>query len=148
MLSTNLPAYLRMPVQVEVKTSEAVIYSEFSNALSNPVLLGVVDFEPLDGNIVLEIASNLGFVIIDRLLGGAGKPLSKGRDFSEIELSIIERIFNICVNLLREPWQNVLSIVPRMERIETNSQFAQIISPSEMIAIVTISIKLGDTEGL
>ena len=35
-----------------------------------------------------------------------------------------------------------------MERIETNSQFAQIISPSEMIAIVTISIKLGDTEGL
>ena len=148
LLSTNLPAYLRMPVQVEVKTSEAVIYSEFSNALSNPVLLGVVDFEPLDGNIVLEIASNLGFVIIDRLLGGAGKPLSKGRDFSEIELSIIERIFNICVNLLREPWQNVLSIVPRMERIETNSQFAQIISPSEMIAIVTISIKLGDTEGL
>ena len=63
LLSTNLPAYLRMPVQVEVKTSEAVIYSEFSNALSNPVLLGVVDFEPLDGNIVLEIASNLGFVI-------------------------------------------------------------------------------------
>ena len=62
LLSTNLPAYLRMPVQVEVKTSEAVIYSEFSNALSNPVLLGVVDFEPLDGNIVLEIASNLGFV--------------------------------------------------------------------------------------
>ena len=148
LLSTNLPAYLRMPVQVEVKTSEAVIYSEFSNALSNPVLLGVVDFEPLDGNIVLEIASNLGFVIIDRLLGGAGKPLSKGRDFSEIELSIIERIFNICVNLLREPWQNVLSIVPRMERIETNSQFAQIISPSEMIAIVTINLKIGEVEGL
>lgn len=148
LLSTNLPAYLRMPVSVEVKTSEAVIYSEFSNALSNPVLLGVVDFEPLEGNIVIEIAANLGFAIIDRLLGGTGKPLEKGREFSEIELTIIERIFNICVNLLREPWQNVLNVVPRMERIETNSQFAQIISPSEMIAIITIGIKLGDTEGL
>lgn len=148
LLSTNLPAYLRMPVSVEVKTSEAVIYSEFSNALSNPVLLGVVDFEPLEGNIVIEIASNLGFAIIDRLLGGTGKPLEKGREFSEIELTIIERIFNICVNLLREPWQNVLNVVPRMERIETNSQFAQIISPSEMIAIITIGIKIGDTEGL
>ena len=148
LLSTNLPAYLRMPVSVEVKTSEAVIYSEFSNALSNPVLLGVVDFEPLEGNIVIEIAANLGFTIIDRLLGGTGKPLEKGREFSEIELTIIERIFNICVNLLREPWQNVLNIVPRMERIETNSQFAQIISPSEMIAIITIGIKIGETEGL
>lgn len=148
LLSTNLPAYLRMPVSVEVKTSEAVIYSEFSNALSNPVLLGVVDFEPLEGNIVIEIASNLGFAIIDRLLGGTGKPLEKGREFSEIELTIIERIFNICVNLLREPWQNVLNVVPRMERIETNSQFAQIISPSEMIAIITIGIKIGETEGL
>ena len=148
LLSTNLPAYLRMPVSVEVKTSEAVIYSEFSNALSNPVLLGVVDFEPLEGNIVIEIAANLGFTIIDRLLGGTGKPLEKGREFSEIELTIIERIFNICVNLLREPWQNVLNIVPRMERIETNSQFAQIISPSEMIAIITIGIKIGEIEGL
>lgn len=148
LLSTNLPAYLRMPVSVEVKTSEAVIYSEFSNALSNPVLLGVVDFGPLEGNIVIEIASNLGFAIIDRLLGGTGKPLEKGREFSEIELTIIERIFNICVNLLREPWQNVLNVVPRMERIETNSQFAQIISPSEMIAIITIGIRIGETEGL
>ncbi len=148
LLSTNLPAYLRRSVQVEVMNSEAVTYSEFSNALSNPVLLGVINFEPLDGNIVMELASNLGFAIVDRLLGGLGKPLEKGRDFSEIELTILERMFNICVNLLREPWQNVLSIVPRLERIETNSQFAQIISPSEMIAIVTISMKIGDVEGL
>ncbi len=148
LLSTNLPAYLRRPVQVEVMNSEAVAYSEFSNALSNPVLLGVINFDPLDGNIVMELASNIGFAIVDRLLGGAGQPLEKGRDFSEIELTILERMFNTFVNLLREPWQNVLSIVPRLERIETNSQFAQIISPSEMIAIITINIRIGDVEGL
>ena len=39
LLYTNLPAYLRKNVAVEVVNSEAVIYSEFSNALSNPVLL-------------------------------------------------------------------------------------------------------------
>ena len=148
LLSTNLPAYLRRPVQVEVMNSEAVTYSEFSNALSNPVLLGVVSLEPLEGNIVIEIASNIGFAMVDRLLGGAGNPLDKPREFSEIELVILERMFNICVNLLREPWQNVMSIHPRLERIETNSQFAQIISPSEMIAIITINIKIGDVEGL
>ena len=45
LLSTNLPLYLRKNVQVEVMNSEAVTFSEFSNALSNPVLLGIVNFK-------------------------------------------------------------------------------------------------------
>jgi flagellar motor switch protein FliM len=110
--------------------------------------LGIVDFAPLQGTIIIELASNLGFTIIDRMLGGLGEPLDKPRDYSEIELSVLERIFTILVDLLREPWQNVVEIHPRLERIETNSQFAQIISPSEMIAIVTINISIGNVEGL
>ena len=55
---------------------------------------------------------------------------------------------NVCINLLREPWKNVLEVHPRLERIETNSQFAQFISPTEMIAVVTINIKIGDVEGV
>ena len=148
LVSSNLPAYLRKNVQVNVMNSEAVTYSEFSNALSNPVLLGIVDFAPLQGDIIIELASNLGFTIIDRMLGGMGEPLDKAREFSEIELGVLERVFTILVDLLREPWKNVVEIHPRLERIETNSQFAQIISPSEMIAIVTISVAIGNVEGL
>ena len=148
LLTTNLPVYLRKSVQVEVMNSEAVTYSEFSNALSNPVLLGLVNFSPLQGNIIMEVASNLGYAIVDRMLGGRGDTLEKVRDFSEIELLIIERVLVVCVNLLREPWENVVEINPHLERIETNSQYAQIISPNEMIAIVTMNIKIGGVEGL
>lgn len=148
LLSTNLPGYLRKSVQVEVINSESVIYSEFSNALANPVLLGVISFAPLKGNVIIEWGPNLGYAMIDRMLGGYGVPLEKNRDFSEIEMAIIERIFVNCVSLLREPWKNVAQIDPRLERIETNTQFAQIISPGETIAIITISVKIGDVEGL
>ena len=148
LLSTNLPVFLRKQVQVEVMNSEAVTYSEYSNALSNPVLLGIVNFAPLQGNIIIEMASNLGYAIVDRMLGGQGEPMDKVREFSEIELLIIERIMVVCVNLLVEPWENVVELHPHLERIETNSQYAQIISPSEMIAIVTINIKIGTVEGL
>lgn len=148
LLSTNLPVYLRKSVQVEVMNSEAVTYQEFSNSLSNPVLLGIVNFSPLQGNIILEMASNLGYAIVDRMLGGAGIPLEKTREFSEIELLIVERILTICVNLLREPWASVVDLHPRLDRIEINSQYAQIISPGEMIALVTINVKIGDVEGL
>jgi flagellar motor switch protein FliM len=129
LLSTNLPAYLRKNVQVEVMNAEANTYSEFSNALLNPVLLGVVNFAPLDGNVIIELAANLGFAIVDRMV-------------------ILERILEICTNLLVEPWESVVAIEPRLERIETNSQFAQFISPSEMTAIVTMNIRIGDIEGL
>jgi len=148
LLYTNLPAYLRKNVNVEVMNSEAVAYSEFANALSNPVLLGLVEFAPLTGNVIMELAPNLGYAMIDRLLGGSGVSLEKKRNFSEIEINILERIFTVCVDLIREPWQNVVELRPRLERIETNSQFAQIISPSEMIAIVTLNIKIGEIEGL
>ncbi len=148
LLSTNLPVYLRKNIQVSVVNSEACTFAEFSTALANPVLLAIVSFEPLNGNIMLEIAANLGFAMLDRMLGGQGTPLEKNRDFSEIERSIIDKIISVCVQLMREPWKNVVEINPFLERIETNPQFAQIIAPSEMIAIVTISVKIGDVEGL
>lgn len=148
LLSTNLPVYLRKSVQVDVINSEAVTFSEFTNALSNPVLLGITHMDPLKGNVIMELAPKLGYAMVDRMLGGVGQPLEKNRDFSEIELLIIERVFTICVNLMIEPWANVVKLKPKLERIETNPQFAQIISPSEMIAIITMNIKIGDVDGL
>lgn len=147
LLSTNLPVYLRKNIQVSVASSETVIFSEFTNALANPVILGIVNFLPLSGNIIMELASNLGFAMIDRMLGGQGNPLNKNRDFSEIEMSILEKIMVICMQLIREPWKNVIDINPMLVRIETNPQFAQVISPNDMIAIVTLNLKIGDVEG-
>ena len=146
LLSTNLPVYLRKSVQVSVASSETVTFAEFSNALSNPVLLTIVNFSPMQGSIIMELTSGLGYAIIDRMLGGKGETLEKTREFSEIEMSIIERNMVICMQLLREPWKNVTEINPFLERIETNPQFAQIISPNDMVALVTI--KIGDVEGL
>lgn len=147
LLSTNLPVYLRKNIQVSVASSETVIFSEFTNALSNPVILGIVDFNPLPGNIIIELSPNLGFAMIDRMLGGQGVPLEKSRDFSEIEMTILQKLMVVCMQLMREPWKNVIDINPMMERIETNAQFAQVIAPSDMIAIVSLSVKIGDVEG-
>lgn len=147
LLSTNLPVYLRKNVQVTVASSETVTFSEFTNALANPVILGIVNFQPLGGTIICELASALGFAMIDRMLGGQGVPLSKNRDFSQIEMTIIERIMVSCIQLLREPWKNVVEVNPILERIETNPQFAQVISPTDMIAIITLNVKIGEVEG-
>ncbi|HEY9059834.1 MAG TPA: flagellar motor switch protein FliM [Pseudobacteroides sp.] len=148
-LVTNfLSGYLRTLVQVDVISVEPLSYYEFNNSISNPVILSVVDFTPLTGSIIFEIAPNISFALIDRILGGKGSSMDRVRGFTEIELAIIERIIIQMLNLMREPWENVIAIRPRLEKIETNAQFAQIISPNEIVALVTLSARVGEVEGM
>ncbi len=147
LISTNLPVYLRKNVQVAVASSETVTFNEFTNALSNPVILGIINFSPLNGQIIIDLATNLGYAMLDRMLGGSGVPLEKNREFSEIELTIIQKILVMFTQLLREPWRNVIDINPVLQRLETNPQFAQVIAPNDMIAIVTLNMKIGEIEG-
>lgn len=147
LISTNLPVYLRKNIQVSVASSETVAFSEFSNALSNPVILGILNFTPLNGNVIIELSTNLGYAMIDRMLGGDGAPLERVREFSEIELSIISRIMTLFTQLLRDPWKNVVDLAPVLSRLETNPQFAQVVPPTDMVAIVTLNMTIGEVEG-
>lgn len=147
LISTNLPVYLRKNVQVTVASSETNTFSEFTNALSSPVILGIINFAPLNGSIIMDLATNLGYAMLDRMLGGSGLPLEKSREFSDIEQSIIEKVLVMFTQLLRDPWKNVIDISPLLSRMETNPQFAQVIAPNDMVAIVTLNMKIGDVEG-
>lgn len=143
-----LSGYLRTLVQVDVISVEQLTYYEFNNSISNPVILGVIELPPLNGSVILEVAPNIAYTLIDRILGGQGTTLNKIRNFTEIELSLIERFIFQMFNHLREAWDNVIQLKPILNKIETNSQFAQIISPNETVALITFSIKIGEVEGM
>ncbi len=146
-ITNFLTAYLRTLVNIEVVSVEETTYYEFSNSIVNPSVLSIVDFSPLSGFIVFEINPNISFVLIDRILGGKGYSMDRVRNLTEIELSIIEKLMSQMLNLMKEPWGNVLELRPKLDRIETNSQFIQFISPNEMIALITLNVKIGDVEG-
>lgn len=148
LLATLLSGRMRTPCQLEVISSEAISYSEFANALSNPVLLGILEVRPLKGNFVMEMSSNIGFAIVDRLLGGSGTGVMSGRDFTEIEQTVIQKVMSMMIDEMVEPWKNVVNITPRLTQIETNPQFAQFISPTEIVALITLNLKIGGVEGL
>lgn len=148
LLNTFLSGYLRSLVHVNVLNVEQLSNYEFTNSILNPAVLGIIDFAPLDGQIILDIAPDIAFVFIDRILGGNGRPLGEVRNFTEIEISLLKKLITQIIKLLKEPWENVMEISPKLEKIETNSQFAQIVSPSETIALITLNIKIGEVEGM
>jgi len=147
-MQTFLTGYLRAPVKVEILTVDQFAYSEFSNALSNPAFLTIVDFKPLSGQLLIDISTNLIYTIIDRLLGGDGIDKQELRNFTEIELSLLKRMMQTIVLDMKEAWSNVIELKPLLEKIETNPQFAQIVPPNETIALITMSVEVGSLEGM
>ncbi len=146
-ITNFLTAYLRTLVNIEVVSTEETTYYEFSNSIVNPSVLLIVDFSPLTGYIILEINPGVSFALIDRILGGKGYTIDNIRNLTEIELSIIEKIAGQMLNLMKEPWSNIIDLKPELDRIETSSQFTQFISPNEMVALVTLGVKIGEIEG-
>ncbi|HHV37947.1 MAG TPA: flagellar motor switch protein FliM, partial [Tepidimicrobium sp.] len=148
LFQTFLSGYLRAPVKISILTVDQFAYSEFSNAISNPAFLNVVEFRPLNGQILIDISTNIVYTIIDRLLGGDGVESQAMRTFTEIELSLLEGMMDKVMPIIQEAWENVIDLEPYLDKIETNPQFAQIVPPNETIALITMSIEVGPTEGM
>lgn len=146
-LNTFLSGYLRTYVQTEVASVEELSYYEFSNSIVNPAVLSIIDFNPLGGQIIVDISSAIAFTFIDRLLGGQGEILGENRSFTEIEITLIKKIVRQLALLMVDPWENVIELDPKLDKIETNSQFAQIVSPNETTALITLNLKIGEVEG-
>lgn len=148
MASSFFTGYLRTSTTIDVLGSEQVTYGEFNNSLLNPVVLGIIDFSPFKGNILVDLSTVVGYSMLDRIMGGLGEPIINKRDFTEIEVILLTRIMRELVGILKDPWSQVCDVNPSLEKIETNSQFAQVMSPNEMIALITLNVKIGEIEGL
>ncbi|MBQ6565787.1 MAG: flagellar motor switch protein FliM, partial [Treponema sp.] len=147
--TTSLSAQLRTLVHVHVASVDQLTYEEFIRSIPTPTTLAVINMDPLKGNAVLEIAPEITFIMIDRLFGGSGDTGGKvNRDLTDIEQSVMEGIIVRILANMRESWTQVIDLRPRLQQIETNPQFAQIVPPTEMVILVTLEIKIGDEAGM
>lgn len=147
-LTTYFSAQLRTFVQINVVQVEQLPYDEFIRSIPKMTILNIFEAEPLEGRMVLEVHPNVAFAMLDRMLGGAGSAPTKIGSLTEIENIIMEKIFSRALETLQEAWKTVVDIDPRLEALETNPQFMQIVSPNETIALISLSTKIGDTTGM
>lgn len=146
--TTALSAKLRSMVQVHVSSVDQLTYEEFTRSIPNPTTLALISMDPLKGSAILEMDPSITFTIIDRLFGGTGEPIKISRELTDIELSVIEGNVVQILGNLRESWSTVIDLRPRLGSIETNPQFAQIVPPNEMVMLITLETKIGESEGM
>jgi len=146
--TTCLSAQLRSMVHVHVASVDQLTYEEFIRSIPTPTTLAIINLDPLKGNVILEIDPAITFSIIDRICGGTGEGNKSQHELTDIEQSIMEGIIVRLLANIREAWYHILDLRPRLGQIDTNPQFAQIVSPTEMVVLVTLETKVGDVEGM
>jgi flagellar motor switch protein FliM len=109
--------------------------------------VAVFHIEPLKGAAALDLSAAILFRLIDRLLGGSGLLPVRVREFTEVEQALVERIAMRAMLDLRQAWQHVGTFGFRVVNLETNPQFVQLTPPNEVLIVVILGIKVGDTEG-
>jgi flagellar motor switch protein FliM len=148
-LASSLSAYLRAYAVVNLVSVEQLSFVEFSQCLPSPSCIVSLGMKPYDGNALLELNPTLVFPILEMLLGGGGKTVTKvNREVTEIEQSILEGIFRIILNDLKGAWQQVTTMQFTIDAFETEPQLLQILAPNEAVVAISMEVRIGESTGM
>ena len=70
------------------------------------------------------------------------------REITEIEQAILETVYRIILNDLRNAWQGVTPIDFAIDSHETEPQTLQILAPNEAVVAVSLEVRIGDNTGM
>ncbi len=147
LFALQMSSLLRLSCEAELISLDEYHYSEFSNALSDSVLIGSFEVfkeknENADKLMLFEVARPLAYAIIDRMLGGNGTTYAVEKEHTEIELSLMEYVFQKSSQIFINSWSNYFDLKVNYSNIETNSRLIQTISPDETIALAVIEFTM------
>ena len=153
LMSSYMTGLLRLYCRVTLITIEEQRYSEFNNALPDYVMMGMVDMgvandEVSETNVIVQVSNAITYTMIDRLLGGKGEYRDVNRDFTEIEITIMNDVMSSLAGLLQEPWSTHIELYPKLIGIETNSRVVQTIGHEDTVIIVALEVEINGVKSI
>jgi len=141
---TSLFNMLRRTADLSVSGVQMLKFSEFIHSLFVPTSLNLVKAPPLRGKGLFVLDPKLVFSVVDNFFGGGGRFHTKieGRDFTPTELRVVRILLDLAFSDLHEAWRPVLDLQFEYVGSEVNPQFANIVSPSEVVVVTTFHIDL------
>ena len=148
-LRTTLNMNLRKVVDIEVETIRLMKYGEFLNSLPLPTCINIFSMNPLRGNGLFILESQLVYILIDLFCGGTGvsKYRIEGREFTAIELKLVQRLILQSLDDLENAWETVYPLEIQLNRTEINPQFVSITPPADVVVLITLDVDVEDATG-
>jgi len=92
LITTSFFAKFRKYIHFHVASVDCLTYEEFLRSIPYPTTLGVIEMNPLKGNIVMEIDPIIAFSIIDLIFGGLGNKVENQHELTLIEQAVMKRV--------------------------------------------------------
>lgn len=143
--SSGLSAYLRCPVNIDLISLEQVPYEEYLRSINQSVF-SILSLPPLTGQAVLEIEFGLVFSMVDRLLGGPGKAISRS-NLTDIERPLVRQTIERMFGALKSAWEGIVIVNPGIEGMETSAQFVQVAPPNDIAVTILFEVRVGGQRG-
>jgi len=149
LLRIGLFNFVRRTPEITVGPVRLVKYSDFVRNLVVPTNLNLVQVKPLRGTALMIFDPSLVFMVVDNLFGGNGQFHTRveGREFTQTEQRIIQRLLGVAIESLEKSWEPVHKINFEFVRSELNTQFANIATPNEVVVVTSFSIEFGSDGG-
>ncbi|MFZ7113249.1 MAG: flagellar motor switch protein FliM [Desulfatiglandales bacterium] len=140
----SLSSALRKAVDVSCSPLGTIRYSEFQRSLPVPTSMHLFKMEPLRGMGILVMETRVVFSLIEAFFGGRGTGSNKieGRDFTPIEMKMIEKVVQIALANLMESWEDVYSLKTEFVRSESNPLVVNVIPGEELLISARFEIEL------
>ncbi|MEW7999984.1 MAG: flagellar motor switch protein FliM [Candidatus Thiodiazotropha endolucinida] len=141
---TSLFNMLRRTADLSVSGIQMQKFSEFVHSLFVPTSLNMVRVPPLRGKGLFVIDPKLVFSVVDNYFGGSGRFHTKieGRDFTPTENRVVQLLLNRAFEDLEVAWKPVFQVKFEYSGSEVNPQFANIVSPSEVVVVTSFHVDL------
>ena len=135
---------LRRPPTISVEGVQLIKFGEYVHTLLVPSNLNIVQIKPLKGSALVVCNPKLVFSVVDCFFGGEGHFNNKieGRDFTATEMRIVRKVLDLIFADFKEAWEPVLSVAFEYMNSEVNPQFANIVTPSEVVVVSTFLVDL------
>jgi len=145
----SLSSTLRKIASITLTSTEFLKFGEFINTLPMPTCMSVLRFGNLRGSALMVIESKLAYALVDSFFGGADRPYTKidGKEFTQIELSIVRKVVELAINDLENAWISVEKIDCSFVRTEVNPQFVGIVPPTDVVIASTFDVELENATG-
>ncbi len=135
---------LRRSAEIAVGGVQMLKFSEYVHSLFVPTSLNMVKVPPLRGTALFVLDPKFVFTVVDNYFGGDGRFHAKieGREFTPTEQRVVQMILRQAFLDLKEAWAPVLDIGFDYVNSEVNPQFANIVSPTEVVVVTIFHVEL------
>lgn len=147
-LASYLAGMTRTYCEVLVVSLEEHPYMEYNNALPDMQVTGVLESNLLKNAMLLDVSNAITFALIERMFGGAivdREPPE--REFTDIEVALMERIVRRITALFQEAWTFWPDATVSVRQVETNTRFIKSVAMDDMVTTLVLSVSLGPVKG-